>query len=307
MNVAPPPYQNRYQRSLKRQRLFATLQMISLPVVLLLLAYPTYLVYKSSKEPNFLASKTTPEPIQNGTTSLPDSPVGKSVASELPAPPTVKTASVAEPLSTEPKTVAEAPAPNTEPVIEAATRNTDVVTETPKIDPLGEQLRENSEALKIEIARVEKLLELKKAEVEMLEEKINAANSLLDSEPVVLAATTVTTNEPVTNESLLDEIWLVSLNPEEFVVQIASSTNLTALKDYAQEIQSEEPKAIYPFQATSDGQLVYGASIGVYSSRSLAIEMATALSDKENLNGAWVRQVKEINDQVNNVRKLTKG
>jgi len=281
--------------------------MISLPVVLLLLAYPTYLVYKSSKEPNFLASKTTPEPIQNGTTSLPDSPVGKSVASELPPSPTVKTASVAEPLSTEPKTVAEAPVPNAKPVIEAATRNTDAVTETPKIDPLGEQLRESSEALRIEIARVEKLLELKKAEVEILEEKISAANSLLDSEPVVLAATTVTINEPVTNESLLDEIWLVSLNPEEFVVQIASSTNLTALKDYAQEIQSEEPKAIYPFQATSDGQLVYGASIGVYPSRSLAIEMATALSDKENLNGAWVRQVKEINDQVNNVRKLTKG
>ena len=307
MNVAPPPYQNRYQRSLKRQRLFATLQMISLPVVLLLLASPTYLVYKSSKEPNFLASKTTPEPIQNGATSLPDSPVGKSVASELPPSPTVKTASVAEPLSTEPKTVAEAPVPNAKPVIEAATRNTDAVTETPKIDPLGEQLRESSEALRIEIARVEKLLELKKAEVEILEEKISAANSLLDSEPVVLAATTVTINEPVTNESLLDEIWLVSLNPEEFVVQIASSTNLTALKDYAQEIQSEEPKAIYPFQATSDGQLVYGASIGVYPSRSLAIEMATALSDKENLNGAWVRQVKEINDQVNNVRKLTKG
>jgi len=281
--------------------------MISLPVVLLLLAYPTYLVYKSSKEPNFLASKTTPEPIQNGATSLPDSPVGKSVASELPPSPTVKTASVAEPLSTEPKTVAEAPVPNAKPVIEAATRNTDAVTETPKIDPLGEQLRESSEALRIEIARVEKLLELKKAEVEILEEKISAANSLLDSEPVVLAATTVTINEPVTNESLLDEIWLVSLNPEEFVVQIASSTNLTALKDYAQEIQSEEPKAIYPFQATSDGQLVYGASIGVYPSRSLAIEMATALSDKENLNGAWVRQVKEINDQVNNVRKLTKG
>jgi len=277
MNVAPSPHQNRYHRSLKRQRLFVTLQLISLPVVLLLLAYPTYLVYKTSKEPNFSVSKTTPEAIPSETASLSPSPIGKTVTQELP---TVKTASVTEPLSTKPETVAQAP--KAEPAAEAPVPKADPVAAIPpepKIDPLDEQLREKSQALRIELARVEKLLELKKAEVEILEEKITTA----------------------------DEIWLVSLNPEEFVVQIASSTNLTALKDYAQEIQTEEPKAIYPFQATSEGELVYGASIGVYPSRSLAIEKATALSDKENLSGAWVRQVKEINDQVNSVRKLTRG
>jgi len=301
MNVAPSPHQNRYHRSLKRQRLFVTLQLISLPVVLLLLAYPTYLVYKTSKEPNFSVSKTTPEAIPSETASLSPSPIGKTVTQELP---TVKTASVTEPLSTKPETVAQAP--KAEPAAEAPVPKADPVAAIPpepKIDPLDEQLREKSQALRIELARVEKLLELKKAEVEILEEKITTATTLLDSEPVAL----VSANDPVTNDPLLDEIWLVSLNPEEFVVQIASSTNLTALKDYAQEIQTEEPKAIYPFQATSEGELVYGASIGVYPSRSLAIEKATALSDKENLSGAWVRQVKEINDQVNSVRKLTRG
>jgi len=287
MNHDTPSYQNRYQRSLQRRRLFSKLQLFAVPLVLLILAVPAYLLVKESREVNSTTIETTAETGLTKTGAL-----ATNTRQERIAPP-VKTVSAPEEL------------PANEPVEPAIDPLANLTPEAKK-ELVAGRLRKASEELSIEIERVRKLLVKKKAEVKVLEGKLSTAQALLDSQSVVPAsepASTVNVDES-DEQPLLDELWLASLNPDEFVVQIATSTNLIALEDYAREIPSQEPKAIYPFQATSEGELVYGASIGVYSSRGQAIEKATSLSDSEDLNGAWVRQVKEISAQVNNVKAL---
>jgi len=274
MNHDTPSYQNRYQRSLQRRRLFSKLQLFAVPLVLLILAVPAYLLVKESREVNSTTIETTAETGLTKTGAL-----ATNTRQERIAPP-VKTVSAAEEL------------PANEPVEPAIDPLANLTPEAKK-ELVAGRLRKASEELSIEIERVRKLLVKKKAEVKVLEGKLSTAQALLDSQSVVPAsepASTVNVDES-DEQPLLDELWLASLNPDEFVVQ-------------TREIPSQEPKAIYPFQATSEGELVYGASIGVYSSRGQAIEKATSLSDSEDLNGAWVRQVKEISAQVNNVKAL---
>ena len=80
----------------------------------------------------------------------------------------------------------------------------------------------------------------------------NSANSVANARPSVPKITIVGTQ------------WMLEQNPEHFIIQYGSSSDLKLLKQFAAEMGTEDPIAIYPFKTTPSGKPVFGIASSLH-------------------------------------------
>lgn len=148
-------------------------------------------------------------------------------------------------------------------------------------------------SLQEEIHRAEMVLKGKKREIRELETKLKNAKALLTSEYLEagLVQRSVDAGEPVL---MRNEEWIQSREADEFIIQIASSTDFQSLLQIMAQLDLEKPVATYPFKRDKDGNLVYGVSMGVYPSRNAARLIESKLPDGFDQHGTWIRPISEI-------------
>ena len=103
--------------------------------------------------------------------------------------------------------------------------------------------------------------------------------------------------------TILSVNWLLAQPSNYYVAQIASSPNLELLTSLAQNQNLEDPLAIYPFKVNKNGNLVYGLSSGLFTSKSPAMAKVPELAEISEHHGVWVRQISEIGDQLESLKK----
>jgi len=103
--------------------------------------------------------------------------------------------------------------------------------------------------------------------------------------------------------TILSVNWLLAQPSNYYVAQIASSPNLELLTNLAQNQNLEEPLAIYPFKVNKNRNLVYGLSSGLFTSKSPAMAKVPELAEISKHHGVWVRQISEIEDQLESLKK----
>jgi len=100
---------------------------------------------------------------------------------------------------------------------------------------------------------------------------------------------------------LVDEQWIVQLNPEHFIVQYASTVDIEKLIEFIPVINNAEEIAVYPFRRTRSGQLVFGIATGVYPDLASALASLEELSAEARSYNPWVRPIRELIQQINTV------
>ena len=107
-----------------------------------------------------------------------------------------------------------------------------------------------------------------------------------------------------TRPDLVDEEWITQLDPEHYIVQYSSSTDLESLKEFVPVIDNAEEIAIYPFKENQAGRLVYGIATGVVPDLDTALKSLEELPAEARAHNPWIRPVRELIEQVNDVADL---
>ena len=107
-----------------------------------------------------------------------------------------------------------------------------------------------------------------------------------------------------TRPDLVDEEWITQLDPEHYIVQYSSSTDLESLKEFVPVIDNAEEIAIYPFKENQAGRLVYGIATGVFPDLDTALKSLEELPAEARAHNPWIRPVRELIEQVNDVADL---
>ena len=120
-------------------------------------------------------------------------------------------------------------------------------------------------------------------------------------------AATPTTPEPIklaepeinsTPNKLFDSEWLAAQRGNQFVIQLATSSQYNELVNYAKALPVSGPLAIFPFKKNSSDGLVYGLSAGLHDSLTEAKAALETLPQDSARYGYWIRAVAEINSRV---------
>ncbi|OED35615.1 hypothetical protein AB833_29460 [Chromatiales bacterium (ex Bugula neritina AB1)] len=107
-----------------------------------------------------------------------------------------------------------------------------------------------------------------------------------------------TANSELPGTKVLDEGWLLQQPHNHFVIQLASSSDIVLLEQYAKDIRIPAPAVIYPFKQANTQNTLYGLSTGNYSSLDQASKAVAALDTELQKFGAWIRQVSTLQQLV---------
>ena len=95
--------------------------------------------------------------------------------------------------------------------------------------------------------------------------------------------------------------WVSAQLDTSFVIQLESSANYAVMQKQALRHADAEPLAIYPFAVSRDGEVIYGMSHGLYDTLAEAKQASAGLSDNLLRFGSWIRQVKDIKQQIQSI------
>ena len=104
-----------------------------------------------------------------------------------------------------------------------------------------------------------------------------------------------------TTAAIVDEQWINELNPNHFIIQYGSAMDLELLNNFITRINNDEEIAIYPYRKTPSGRLVYGIATGVHTNRQAALASLDELTTEARAYKPWVRPVKELIKEINEV------
>jgi len=125
--------------------------------------------------------------------------------------------------------------------------------------------------------------------------------------PVALASKA---REPVVHKPLTDKIfevylaqfvgeeWILDQDPNDFIIQYASSANIEELRQFAAVINTEIPLAIFQFKTSATGTPVYGLASGLYSDLDTALSFVDQLPVAAKAHGPWVRPINSLKEQI---------
>ena len=114
----------------------------------------------------------------------------------------------------------------------------------------------------------------------------NSANSVANARPSVPKITIVGTQ------------WMLEQNPEHFIIQYGSSPDLKLLKQFAAEMGTEDPIAIYPFKTTPSGKPVFGIASSLHGDLDAGLNYVEQLPAAVREFGPWVRPLKNVQRQI---------
>ena len=114
----------------------------------------------------------------------------------------------------------------------------------------------------------------------------NSANSVANARPSVPKITIVGTQ------------WMLEQNPEHFIIQYGSSPDLKLLKQFATEMGTEDPIAIYPFKTTPSGKPVFGIASSLHGDLDAGLNYVEQLPAAVREFGPWVRPLKNVQRQI---------
>ena len=114
----------------------------------------------------------------------------------------------------------------------------------------------------------------------------NSANSVANARPSVPKITIVGTQ------------WMLEQNPEHFIIQYGSSSDLKLLKQFAAEMGTEDPIAIYPFKTTPSGKPVFGIASSLHGDLDAGLNYVEQLPAAVREFGPWVRPLKNVQRQI---------
>lgn len=109
-------------------------------------------------------------------------------------------------------------------------------------------------------------------------------------------------SKPEPNE-IFDSEWLARQRNNQFVIQLATSSQYNELVSYAKALPVTGPLVIFPFKKNSAGGLVYGLSAGLHDSFTEAKTALDTLPQDSARYGYWIRAVAEINSRVTALAK----
>lgn len=109
-------------------------------------------------------------------------------------------------------------------------------------------------------------------------------------------STTITNASDTSERKVLDESWILNLNPTLFVIQYGASTNRSSLKTST--LQYGEQVGIFQYETTLAGSPVYGIAGGVFESRDAALAALKNNSDGIEGYDPWIRQAGDIALQI---------
>ena len=161
------------------------------------------------------------------------------------------------------------------------------------------------EALTTQILKAEALLQQKKQQTRLLEEKVKRAKTLLKSAETTQpeanstnAAGRIDTDFKADRKSrpqVLSETWLQAQPSDHYVVQISSSTDYELLAEFAGSRAVKAPLVIYPSTVSEQGNVIYSLSSGLFISKDDATTEMPALAAITEQDGVWVRKISDIN------------
>jgi len=111
--------------------------------------------------------------------------------------------------------------------------------------------------------------------------------------------TTAANAEPgIPKITIVGTQWMLEQNPEHFIVQYGSSPDLKLLKQFAVEMGSAEPIAIYPFKTTPSGKPVFGIASSLHGDLDAGLNYVKELPAAVREFGPWVRPLKNVQQQI---------
>lgn len=100
---------------------------------------------------------------------------------------------------------------------------------------------------------------------------------------------------------MLDETWILQLNPASHIIQIGASTDLAALQGLIPDSDFKEPTAVYPYTRTLSDEIVYGIAVGLYETHDAASAAVENMSEVGRAYKPWIRQVEDITKEIENM------
>ena len=88
--------------------------------------------------------------------------------------------------------------------------------------------------------------------------------------------------------------WILNQNPSAYTLQLALTTNVEFLVDFARQLQPKFVTVIYPERRNSQGNIQYSLSAGSFSAKAPAEAALSSLSAQVKRYGAHVRPFDEI-------------
>jgi len=102
----------------------------------------------------------------------------------------------------------------------------------------------------------------------------------------------------------LDSSWVLKQNPDHFIVQYGSSPDLELMKQFAQEMDSTEPMAIYVFKRTPSGRPVYGIASTLHTDLDEALSFVKQLPTTARQFDPWVRPLKDLQNSIKRIENV---
>ncbi len=123
----------------------------------------------------------------------------------------------------------------------------------------------------------------------------NSATTTSDNDDAAALVPTVERNKPPT---ITDESWILTLNPNDFIIQFGSSTDLQLFDEFVPVIDTEQPIALYSYKRTPSGRPVYGIATGVYADADRALAAVSNLSAEARAFNPWVRKISDLTADI---------
>lgn len=140
--------------------------------------------------------------------------------------------------------------------------------------------------------------------VDTVEYSLNQENLPTESGNPAVAESTVSqfSDEVFVPVNAENGSWILNQNPAEYTLQLALTSNVQFLVDFARQLPDEYTTAIYPERRTGRGTIQYSLSAGNFSAKRSGLAALESLSEQTKRFGAHVRRFDEI--QANTSRFL---
>ena len=112
------------------------------------------------------------------------------------------------------------------------------------------------------------------------------------TEPAPVRQSPGTPLDPLVAGAIFDSKWIIEQAPGNYTIQLATGSNLEALKATLKREAGSHPSAW--FELPGPSKTLYSAVVGSFPGRAKASEALAALSDRARSTQPWIRRFSEL-------------
>jgi len=131
-------------------------------------------------------------------------------------------------------------------------------------------------------------------------EKTLANNELLADVQTQATQADVALDLEKKTKQIVGRSWLIDLDPNRFIIQLASSPDRDLLLEFANELDTSEPIAIYEYRKKQSGNPIFGLASGVYADLDAGLTQVELLPEVNRRFDPWVRPVQDVQQGLTN-------